>query len=40
MLENCVTYFAEVIPLLKGTKGEEEVEERNGMSFPDLKVFR
>lgn len=40
MLENCVTYFTEVIPRLKGKIGEEEVEERNGMSFPELKVFR
>lgn len=39
-LKNCVTYFTDVILRLKGKKGEEEVEERNRMSFPELKVFR
>lgn len=28
----------EIISQLKGKEGEEEVQERNGMSFPELSV--
>lgn len=37
-LKNRVTYFMEIISQLKGKEGEEEVQERNGMSFPELSV--